>query len=229
MPQFKNSNATWRVIFKHCGKSEIQIPKISIIRHNIISLRCRTSFAILSVWYESAEAPPHQRLLLLLLLLQIMSLSVTRALKKPRRVCSSPFLIMTSKLLFWVMTSFLLIAKVRSDASSMKCQSTKLVVYQVTFKTFWDREKFPKQYPEWRPPAQWSKLIGKTNNIWIFAPKMNYRHIVWKLLKISHLNFWILAFSTNFCPIKTDLSGNTVWPQALGFQKLAKMDHFRHF
>ena len=43
------------------------------------------------------------------------------------------------------------------------------------------------------------------------------------------LNFWTLTFSTNFCPIKTDLSGNTVWPQALGFQKLAKMDHFWHF
>ena len=54
-------------------------------------------------------------------------------------------------------------------------------------------------------------------------------HIVWKLLKMSHLNFWILAFSTNFCPIKTDLSGNTVWPQASGFQKLAKMDHFLAF
>ena len=54
-------------------------------------------------------------------------------------------------------------------------------------------------------------------------------HIVWKLLKMSHLNFWILAFSTNFCPIKNDLSGNTVWPQALGFQKVAKMDHFWHF
>ena len=39
----------------------------------------------------------------------------------------------------------------------------------------------------------------------------------------------ILAFSTNFCPIKIDLSGNTVWPQASGFQKLAKMDHFLAF
>ena len=45
---------------------------------------------------------------------------------------------------------------------------------------------------------------------------------------MSHLNFWILAFSTNLCPIKTDLSGNTVWPQASGFQKLVKMDHFWH-
>ena len=54
-------------------------------------------------------------------------------------------------------------------------------------------------------------------------------HIVWKLLKMSHLNFWFLAFSTNFCPIKIDLSGNTVWPQASGFQKLAKMDYFWRF
>ena len=91
-------------------------------------------------------------------------------LKKAKKSQQLKILIMTSKLLFWAV--FMLIAKVRSDASSMKCQSTKLVVYQVTFKTFWDREKFPKQYPEWRPPAQWSKLIGKTNNIWIFAPKI---------------------------------------------------------
>ena len=43
---------------------------------------------------------------------------------------------------------------------------------------------------------------------------------------MSHLNFCILAFSTNFCTIKTNMSGNTVWLQASGFQKLAKMDHF---
>ena len=42
-----------------------------------------------------------------------------------------------------------------------------------------------------------------------------HTHIVWKLLKMSHFNFSIMAFSTTFCPIKTDLSGNTVWPQAL--------------
>ena len=59
--------------------------------------------------------------------------------------------------------------------------------------------------------------------------KLKWFHIVWKLLKMSHLNFWILSFSTNFCPIKVDLSGNTVWPQASGFQKLAKMDYFGYF
>ena len=54
-------------------------------------------------------------------------------------------------------------------------------------------------------------------------------HSVWKLLKMSHLIFLISAFSTNFWPIKTDLSGNSVWPQASNFQKLAKLDHFWHF
>ena len=36
---------------------------------------------------------------------------------------------------------------------------------------------------------------------------------------MPHLNFSILAFSTNFWPIKNDPYGNSVWPQALGFQK----------
>ena len=65
----------------------------------------------------------------------------------------------------------------------------------------------------------------------IWPAKINYQfaHCFLKYSKMSHLNLWILAFSTNFCPIKTELSGNTVWPQATGFQKLAKMDNFRPF
>ena len=42
------------------------------------------------------------------------------------------------------------------------------------------------------------------------------------------LNFWILAFFTNF-PIKPDLSGIAVWPQASGFQKLVKIEYFGIF
>ena len=47
---------------------------------------------------------------------------------------------------------------------------------------------------------------------------------VWKLFRrICSSRIWffflILAFSTNFCPIKTDLSGNTVCPQASVFHK----------
>ena len=66
---------------------------------------------------------------------------------------------------------------------------------------------------------------------WPYKVKMllDVVHIVWKLLKMSHLSFWILAFSINICPSKTDLSGNTVWPEASGFQKIVKMDYFWHF
>ena len=41
---------------------------------------------------------------------------------------------------------------------------------------------------------------------------------------------WILAFSTNFCPIKTDLSGNTVWPQIFkNSPKWTKIELFSDF
>ena len=46
---------------------------------------------------------------------------------------------------------------------------------------------------------------------------------------MCHLNFSILAFSANFCPIKNDLSGNTVWQQASGFQKVANLAIFGIF
>ena len=48
---------------------------------------------------------------------------------------------------------------------------------------------------------------------------------VWKSPKLSHLSFSILTFSTNFCPIKIDQSGNAVWSIASDFQKLVKIHH----
>ena len=50
------------------------------------------------------------------------------------------------------------------------------------------------------------------------------KHIVRKLLKM--FEFWpFLAI----CPIRIDLSGNTVLQQVSDFQKPVKMDHFWHF
>ena len=51
-----------------------------------------------------------------------------------------------------------------------------------------------------------------------------YRYTLFE--NYSKCRILILAFSTNFCPIKNDLSGNTVWPQTSDFQKLAKICHF---
>lgn len=44
------------------------------------------------------------------------------------------------------------------------CDSQKMTVYKVLVETAWDREVFPKQYPEWRPPAQWSKVVGRSHD-----------------------------------------------------------------
>ena len=58
--------------------------------------------------------------------------------------------------------------------------------------------------------------------------KFHGAHSVWKSHKLSHLTFSISTFFTNFGPIKIVLYGNTVWQQVSDFQKVAKIDHFRH-
>jgi len=40
------------------------------------------------------------------------------------------------------------------------CPPERLVVYKMELQTFWDEQTFPKQYPQWRPSAQWSKTVG---------------------------------------------------------------------
>ena len=74
-------------------------------------------------------------------------------------------------------------------------------------------------------PLKLSKqCIKRSQNASIF--NFPNEHSVWKSPKMSQLIVSILAFSANFWPIKTDMSGNSVWPQALSFQKLVKLDHF---
>ncbi|KAK4009361.1 hypothetical protein OUZ56_018478 [Daphnia magna] len=47
------------------------------------------------------------------------------------------------------------------EPSTKSCQPDRLTVYRVTLNTFWNHKNFPKHYPQWRPPAQWSKLVDK--------------------------------------------------------------------
>ena len=67
--------------------------------------------------------------------------------------------------------------------------------------------------------------LKKLQLLFVYYTTVTLIQNVWK----SHLNFRILPFSTNFCPIKIDLSGNTVWPQASGFQKLVNLTIFGIF
>jgi hypothetical protein len=47
-------------------------------------------------------------------------------------------------------------------AAGFPCSPGNLAVYRLELRTFWSEGRFPKQYPQWRPPPQWSKTIGET-------------------------------------------------------------------
>ena len=57
-------------------------------------------------------------------------------------------------------------------------------------------------------------------------PDCLFSHYPHCLKMTENVAFWILAFFTNFYLITIHLSGNTVWPQASGFRKLAKITNF---
>jgi hypothetical protein len=48
-------------------------------------------------------------------------------------------------------------------ASENHCEADILVIYKIKLTTNWSKDLFPKQYPEFRPPAQWSASYGETN------------------------------------------------------------------
>ncbi|XP_076364370.1 spondin-2-like [Tachypleus tridentatus] len=63
------------------------------------------------------------------------------------------------RLVWWT----LLIDSVLAKASS-SCPPNTLSIYRVSLVTEWSEEKFPKQYPQWRPHAQWSNIQGNSHN-----------------------------------------------------------------
>ena len=52
------------------------------------------------------------------------------------------------------------------------CPPDMLAVYSLALRTEWAEDRFPKQYPQWRPPAQWSKTIGELHVIWALDLKL---------------------------------------------------------
>ena len=41
------------------------------------------------------------------------------------------------------------------------CDADILVIYRIKLSTNWNKSLFPKHYPEFRPPAQWSASHGE--------------------------------------------------------------------
>lgn len=58
----------------------------------------------------------------------------------------------------------LLFALAAVTADTDVCNPDKMTVYRMVLHTYWTREKFPKHYPDWRPPAQWSKVYGVSHD-----------------------------------------------------------------
>ena len=48
-------------------------------------------------------------------------------------------------------------------AAGWLCPPDTLVVYRLQLETYWQEQTFPKQFPLWRPSAQWSKTVGEKN------------------------------------------------------------------
>ncbi|KAM3866984.1 spondin-2b [Diretmus argenteus] len=49
-------------------------------------------------------------------------------------------------------------------SSAPICTASESAQYSITFTGKWTQAAFPKQYPVYRPPAQWSNLIGVTHS-----------------------------------------------------------------
>lgn len=57
---------------------------------------------------------------------------------------------------------FFLITWLRVSAG---CDEEDVVVYKMKLKTLWSEERFPKDYPLYRPKAQWAQVFGKFLNL----------------------------------------------------------------
>ena len=78
--------------------------------------------------------------------------------------------------------------------NSSSCPEDILAVYKIRLETFWSEERFPKQYPQWRPPAQWSKTVG--GSLCFFS---NYYRDVDKVCVRSSKNYsWIMLACSGF-------------------------------
>lgn len=67
------------------------------------------------------------------------------------------------------------------------CTARPLAKYSITFTGKWSQTAFPKQYPLFRPPAQWSSLLGKRSP----APALGLSvQGGWHLAAAPHLTVW---------------------------------------
>lgn len=66
------------------------------------------------------------------------------------------------------------------------CTASETAHYQLTFTGKWSRSAFPKQYPVYRPPAQWSNIVGKSSARWFQCG------VIGRVVRYG-IGFWVLG------------------------------------
>lgn len=65
------------------------------------------------------------------------------------------------------MCALLALYSIAVAGHSLSCDDTRVVAeYHVRFEGMWTKSRFPKVYPENRPKAEWSSLIGEDAVLW---------------------------------------------------------------
>ncbi|NXO79951.1 SPON2 protein, partial [Sitta europaea] len=68
------------------------------------------------------------------------------------------------KVLWTVLVTMLGYASSLPVGEDALCTAEELAKYRIIFTGKWSQTAFPKQYPLYRPPAQWSSLLGVTHS-----------------------------------------------------------------
>lgn len=99
------------------------------------------------------------------------------------------------------------------------CTARPLAKYSLTFTGKWSQTAFPKQYPLFRPPAQWSSLLGKCSPTPTPArgsprggsPRQLHHISVWRALSSSSVQCKKCSLSADCMPAGDNLgSGDGV-------------------
>ncbi|GFU57476.1 spondin-2 [Trichonephila clavipes] len=97
--------------------------------------------------------------------------------------------------------------------SDSRCPTDILVMYRMVLHTEWSEEKFPKQYPEWRPPAQWSVVVVQKERTSFFKG-------------VCTVYFLLYSQANNTYKCCTIFSEETPW--GCGSPVVKVSDHVRH-
>ncbi|XP_052740986.1 spondin-2-like [Bicyclus anynana] len=66
--------------------------------------------------------------------------------------------------MMWFVLLLPMVATAALPPDTDSCNPDKMTVYRMVLHTYWTREKFPKHYPDWKPPAQWSRIYGVSHS-----------------------------------------------------------------